>query len=286
MQLALTITLAGAMSANDVFPPIPVTRARTQAIPYLKARVAATIEPTLPAVPFERFVSDTFGSGAQVTWATGTCNMVLPRVLRESALCVEVTVRAPARGARLFVQVGSFGGLEPPRLESGEAWRETPDGLETAWLSRLAQLEGVDSSSGARPSDATLDRMPGARAQFALIDRVQDLTASSLDPALPETRLGTWAHGALGPEITLDWRVSDCDLKATPDVCVMMEVKHPGGAWGKIHVRTGTATRTWSGHPEVMDNSLLDCPLESCVAGEQLGAFFEVFARAARRHDR
>jgi hypothetical protein len=284
----MAIALAGAPGAGDVFPPIPVTRARTRAIPYLKARTAATIERTLPAVPFERFVSDTFGSGAEVAWATGTCNMVLPRVVRESALCVEVTARSAGaeRGATLFVRVGSFGGLEAPRLESGEAWRATPDGRETVWLSGLAQLAALGATSEGRPSDAIVDRMPEVRAQLALIDSVQALPASSLRPTLPETRLGTWAQAALGREIQLGWRVSDCDLKDAPDVCVMMEARHPGGAWGKIHVRTGTATGAWSGQPEVMDNSLLDCPAGTCVGAERLGEFFEVLARPPRRDDR
>jgi hypothetical protein len=206
VTLALVAALGGTALADDVFPRVPVTRASARAVRTLKAHPASSIDPRLPAIPFERFVVESVGADTQVSRKGGTCNIVLPRVLARERPLRGGERRLSARERRglvAFVDVGTFSGLERPRLDSGRYWRETPEGRESIHLTDFWQLVVLRE----------------------------------------------------GPT----WSVSDCDLKAEEDVCVMLEGRHRGGAWERVHVRTGTHEAPWSGGPVAMTNGLAVC---------------------------
>jgi hypothetical protein len=270
VTLALVAALAGRALADDVSPRVPVTRASARAVRTLQAHRASSIDPGLPDISFERFVADSVGAGPQVSWKAGTCNIVLPRVLAESDLCVEVRTESAqaGRGWSAFVDVGTFAGLEPPRLDTGTYWHDTPEGREEVWLSDLGQLAVLGQPApGDDPLLADSGSLRHSRAQLALIDRVQALEAASLEAGLPAVPLATWAREASGSDVRLAWRVSDSDLKEEEDVCVTLEARRGEGAWGKVHVRTGTDKAPWSGEPVVLPNGLGVCGRDSAGLG-------------------
>jgi hypothetical protein len=279
----LTCLDASAARADDAFsPPAPVTRASRRAVRHLKDTLASSIEPRLPAVPFERWVVDTLGSDWSVTWKVSIGHWARTRVLAEDRLYVEViaTPRSAPGEIQLAMLVGTFGGLRAPRLDYGSFWRDGAHGRESGSVPDLWPLADVKALvvRGLAPaaSDA-IGSLRDPRNQLAVVARVQELTASSLDAELPDVRLGRWVREAFAPDVELDWNVSDCDLKASDEVCVKIDARRRG-VWAKVHVLTGTNHSPWSGRPELMRNGLAGCRLE--FAGiDPLAEFPRVFQR-------
>jgi hypothetical protein len=140
LVLMATLALLGASAfAGLTDPPLPVTRASARAVRQLKGTLASSIDPQLPAVPFEQWVADTFGREWSVSWKVSIGHGARERVLAEDRLYVEViaTPRTSAGEVQLAMLVGTFGGLRSPRLDYGSYWRTGRDGCESGWLADL-----------------------------------------------------------------------------------------------------------------------------------------------------
>lgn len=276
------LVVASPGPADDGFsPPPPLTRASARAVRHLKGTLASTLGPRLPAVAFERWVTDTLGTDWSVAWKMGIGNWARERVRAEDPLYVEV-IATPSTGTgeiRLGMLVGTFGGLAPPRLDYSAYWRDGALGREGGRMSDLQDLVDVESLVLGRPAsgtDAAIGSLRVPRNQLALIARVQDIPASSLGTGLPALPLGRWLRESLASEVGLDWEVSDCDLNASEEVCVRIGA-HRGGAWAKVHVLTGTHDSPWSGRPAIT-NGLAWCGRDSVVF-EDLAELIRLFDR-------
>ena len=97
-----------------------------------------------------------------------------------------------------------------------------------------------------------------------IVHTVERVPASVVDPELPSTGLATWIRQTLGNEATIDWDISDCDLKPDfsqpPDtfpLCVGVRARTPSQIWMKLHFRIGAVGDYDAKRPSLERQSLM-----------------------------
>ncbi len=109
------------------------------------------------------------------------------------------------------------------------------------------------------------------------IAKVKALSASSLDPAAPDTPLEIWLNQTLGPDANFEWTPSDCDLKPDPPepaegypVCVMVRAWRTDGIGLKLHILVGPTRMGLVSSPEYQPQSFMVRPRYRCPRDDQV----------------
>lgn len=100
--------------------------------------------------------------------------------------------------------------------------------------------------------------------QKRIVGAVERVPARVLDPELPSTSLGTWMRQTLGTDATIEWDISDCDLKPdfsepaeTYPLCVGVRARTPSQIWMKLHFAIGTVGKYDPNRPSLERQSLM-----------------------------
>ena len=107
---------------------------------------------------------------------------------------------------------------------------------------------------------------PSQQVQRQMVTNTKRLSAQALDSTQAAVLLEQWLHETLGPKATLEWEVSDCDLKPDypepPDgylMCVAVRASLPPRIGLRLHVLVGTFKRGVFGQPSIEKQSFMGC---------------------------
>jgi hypothetical protein len=99
-----------------------------------------------------------------------------------------------------------------------------------------------------------------------ITQKIERMSVADLDPSLPPQPLAAWLKSVFGPGASVEWEISDCDLKPEvpePSIGYPMCVTARGGRARlegvKLHILVGAHTRGVFGKPEVQPQSLMGC---------------------------
>lgn len=100
--------------------------------------------------------------------------------------------------------------------------------------------------------------------QKRIVRSVERVPAKVLDPELPSIALAIWVRQTLGTEATIEWNISDCDLKPdfsqpvpTYPLCVVVRAETPAHIGMKLHFDIGTLGKYDVKHPSLARQSLI-----------------------------
>jgi hypothetical protein len=96
--------------------------------------------------------------------------------------------------------------------------------------------------------------------------KVKHMSVADLDPLLPRQPLDSWLKRIFGPGASVEWEISDCDLKpGEPEpsmgypMCVTVRAGEPRNVGVKLHILVGAYKRGVFGKPEVHPQSFMGC---------------------------
>jgi hypothetical protein len=99
-----------------------------------------------------------------------------------------------------------------------------------------------------------------------IIRKVERMSVADLDPSLPRQPLDSWLKRIFGPGASVEWEISDCDLKpSAPEpsmgypLCVTARAGEPRHVGVKLHILVGAYKRGVFGRPEVHSQSFMSC---------------------------
>ena len=117
-------------------------------------------------------------------------------------------------------------------------------------------------ASAAGPAGAQLTKAGAAE----IVQKIERMSVADLDSSLPPQPLGAWLKSVLGPDASVEWEVSDCDLKPwEPEpsmgypMCVTARAGRPKHEGLKLHILVGASKRGVFGRPEVQPQSFVGC---------------------------